>query len=210
MKRAPGFTLIELVLALGLTAILATTLGGVLRGAVGTWRDMRDSSRARQRAQALFNRLGEDLRNSISFPGESFIGTGGELVFKTVVDVAREPGSLETQPQIARVRYHQEFDEVSDLSLPGGPRVVREQKIYTTSIFSDARKTRVEIPATIHFAFAYAGGSVGEVLWEDVWIASDTVPGGVKASLVFQSKKGPLQYESGFRIPTGVFPPWNE
>ncbi|MBK8574576.1 MAG: prepilin-type N-terminal cleavage/methylation domain-containing protein [Elusimicrobia bacterium] len=124
---SPGFTLIELVLALSLAAVLAAALGGVLRGAVGTWRDLKETSRARQRAQAVFERLGRDLRNSLSFPGETFMGSEGELVFKTVVDVPQTQNSMATIPRIARVSYGRE-------TTPGwSPQLVLDQKVYSPS-----------------------------------------------------------------------------
>lgn len=199
-----GFTLIELVLALALSAALAATLGGVLRGAVGTWRTLRETSRARQWAQTVFERLGRDLRNGLPFPGETFNGTSEELIFKTVVDVPQIQNSMETIPQVARVSYGRE-------TTPDGiPQLVLSQKIYSSVPLSEASDQRVTVPADVKFSFAYGGGPDGQVLWEDVWIDTSTVPRGIKAELIFPDKKAPLRYESTFQVPTGAFPPWNK
>lgn len=203
-RSSLGFTLIELVLALSLAAVLAAALGGVLRGAVGTWRDLRESSRARQRAQAVFERLGRDLRNSLPFPGETFKGSEGELVFKTVVDVPQTQTTLETFPRVARVSYGRETTP------DGTPQLVLEQKVYSPVPLSETLDQRVTLPADVKFSFAYGGGPDGQVLWEDVWTDTTTVPRGIKAELFFPGKKGPMRYESAFQIPTGAFPPWKE
>ena len=197
-----GFTLIELVLSLALAAVLAAVLGGVLRGAVGTWRDMRDTSRSRQRAQALYDRLGRDLRNSLSFPGETFKGSSEELVFKTVVEVPSAADSIETTPCIARVSYRRE-------TTPDGNALVLDQQIYSTVPLAETLNQQTTIPADVKFSFAYSGDSEGQVLWEDVWIDTGTFPLGIKAELTFPNKKGPLRYESAFQIPQGAFPLWN-
>lgn len=206
MKNASGFTLIELVLALALSAVLATALGGVLRGAVGTWRTLRESARSRQRAQALFERMGQDLRNSLSFPGETFKGSAEEMIFKTVVDVPRAPGSTDTIPRVAKVVYRREVTH----SAPVLPQAVRDQLAYSPDPFGDKAESHVEIPADIKFAYAYGGGTDDQVRWENVWIDTDTVPRGVKATLIFPDKKGPALYEASFRIPTALFPPWKD
>jgi prepilin-type N-terminal cleavage/methylation domain-containing protein len=197
-----GFTLIELIMALSLTAVLAAVLGGVLRGAVGTWRDMRDTSRARQRAHALYDRLGRDLRNSLSFPGETFKGSAGELMFNTLVEVVPTPDSLETSPAIARVSYREEPHHEGNL-------FVLDQQLYSTVPIIETPAQRVTIAADVKFSFAYGGGTEGQVVWEDVWIDTGAFPRGIKAELIFPSKKGPIRYESTFQIPLGVLPPWN-
>jgi prepilin-type N-terminal cleavage/methylation domain-containing protein len=201
-NKSSGFTLIELVLSLALAAVLAAVLGGVLRGAVGTWRDMRDASRARQRAQALYDRLGRDLRNSLSFPGETFKGSSEELVFKTVVEVPSAADSIETSPLIARVSYRR-------LPTSAGNQLVLDQQIYSTVPLAETQIQQTTIPADVKFSFAYSGDSEGQVLWQDVWIDTVTLPRGIKAELTFPSKKGPLRYESAFQIPQGAFPQWN-
>jgi hypothetical protein len=164
---------------------------------------MRATSRTRQRAHALYDRLGRDLRNSISFPGESFKGSAGELVFNTLTEVPRTPESIETVPCLARVSYREE-------PTPAGNQLVLDQQIYSTIPMVGARDQQVTIPVDVKFSFAYAGGPDGRVLWEDVWIDSGSIPRGIKAELVFPSKKGPIRYESNFQIPLGVFPPWNK
>ena len=201
--RSSGFTLIELVLARGLAAVLAAVLGGVLRGAVGTWRDMRETSRARQRAQALSDRLGRDLRNSLSFPGETFKGSSEELVFKTLVEVPSAADSIDTRPRVARVSYRRETS-------PDGNQLVLDQQIYSSVPLAETLNQQATIPADVKFSYAYSGGSENQVLWEDVWIDTGTFPRGVKAELTFPTKKGPLRYESAFQIPQGAFPPWEK
>lgn len=198
-----GFTLIEFVLALGLAAILAGVLGGVLRGAVGTWRDMRETSRARQRAHALYGRLGRDLRNSLSLPGETFKGTAEQIIFNTLMEMSPTPESLETVPSIARVSYREDLT-------PAGIQLVLDQQRYSTGFDVEPLAQRVIIPADVKFSFAYWGGPDRQVLWEDVWIDTGTFPRAVKAELVFPSKKGPIRYESVFQNPLGVLPSWNK
>lgn len=198
-----GFTLIEFVLALAIAAVLAAVLGGVLRGAVSTWRDMRDTSRARQRAHALYDRLGRDLRNSLSIPGETFKGSSKEILFNTLVDVSATPGSLETVPSIARVSYREEQNSA-------GTQMVMDQQRYSTVPSVELLAQRVILPADVKFSFSYWGGPDSRILWEDVWIDTTTFPRAIKAELVFPSKKGPIRYESVFQIPSGVLPPWNK
>jgi prepilin-type N-terminal cleavage/methylation domain-containing protein len=83
VRHPRGVTLIEMLVALGIAALLAASLTGVLRGTVSVWRDMRRQSRLDQRARAVLDRLGTDLRNSLPFPGTPPEKTEDRLVLYT-------------------------------------------------------------------------------------------------------------------------------
>ncbi|MBK6880590.1 MAG: prepilin-type N-terminal cleavage/methylation domain-containing protein [Elusimicrobia bacterium] len=68
MRRWRGVTLIEMLVAMGVAAVLTVSLAGVLRGAVSAWRDLRRQARLDQRARVVLDRLGLDARNRLPFP----------------------------------------------------------------------------------------------------------------------------------------------
>lgn len=68
MKRSRGVTLIEMMVAMSVAAVLTVSLTGVLRGAVSSWRDLRRQARLDQRARVVLDRLGLDVRNRLPFP----------------------------------------------------------------------------------------------------------------------------------------------
>jgi len=84
MKNQRGFTLVEILIALSIAAVLTVSLAGVLRGAVTTWRALRAQARMDQRARVVIDRMGRDLRNAVTVPGNPFQGEPDRLSFCTV------------------------------------------------------------------------------------------------------------------------------
>ena len=93
-ERSPGFTLLEFMLALGIFGAVAVSVAGALRAGVDVWRRADAVARRNQEARRVLEDFGRDLRNAISFPGETFEGTSDGVVLH-----------LEREGEIWRIEY---------------------------------------------------------------------------------------------------------
>jgi prepilin-type N-terminal cleavage/methylation domain-containing protein len=65
-RRAKGFTLLELLVAMGIFLVLGTSLMVILRGGLATWRRSEARQESFAAAQSLVSQLAEDLRSTVA------------------------------------------------------------------------------------------------------------------------------------------------
>lgn len=68
-RRDTGYTLIELLVALALSAIIAAVVGSLFVGSLSAWRRGRDVREVQIQAVGLVDLMARDVRNSIRAPG---------------------------------------------------------------------------------------------------------------------------------------------
>lgn len=84
-KRAKGFTLIELMVAMGITAIIITVLVSITGIATDTWTRSRDEIRASRQAKVMLDTMARDLESLVVRRGNDFewlhakLESGGNL-----------------------------------------------------------------------------------------------------------------------------------
>lgn len=71
-KRAKGFTLIELMVAMGITAIIITVLVSITGVATDTWTRSRDEIRASRQAKVMLDTMARDLESLVVRRGNDF------------------------------------------------------------------------------------------------------------------------------------------
>jgi len=96
VKRSPGFSLIEIVLVLGLTSVILSTVGLLIRRTVDTLHFLQAKSEAIQGATLGCERLCSELREAIDTPT-----VGTSLTFQKVL-----PSSLQAIGNAQRPAPH--------------------------------------------------------------------------------------------------------
>ncbi len=82
--RAHGFTLVELLVALSLTAVAAPLVANSFRQGIRAVKHVRSAVDERRFARSLESRLEKDLLNAVSFSTASFRGGDGRLTFASL------------------------------------------------------------------------------------------------------------------------------
>ena len=71
MKRLWAFTLVELLVALAITAVLVVLLGSVVSATLGAWRQGRNALDTYSTARQLLGRLSDELKGAVASPAMS-------------------------------------------------------------------------------------------------------------------------------------------
>jgi prepilin-type N-terminal cleavage/methylation domain-containing protein len=189
-SNTQGFTLIELLIGIALSALVASSLMGMLRGGVRMWRRMDQESMLRQEARGALEQIARDVRSSIDVPGIAWLAGDGKAEFARV-----------QEDKIIRVRY-----QVADL---GG--LHRSRQELSPSIPGET----IDMELTHHrtvvaWEYAYAAPR-GAVEWSGVWNppGARSLPAGVRARLTIYDDRGvPDQYTRTVFVPGRTLITW--
>lgn len=209
MKKQRGFTLMELLLAISIFAVIALCLYSVFSGGIRVWRKQGEGFKYTHGTRLALDNIAKELRNAIIYalpikplPGEEnpqdlqFIGEKTKLSFMTLI------GS-----DIAKVSYWFENNEQQ------GGVLKRIAFLQKTGFKDDTQKEEVLIQdlSDLSFEYAYPGESEEvAVSWKDSWGADSKdskpkIPKGVRVTLTLK-KSGENQNE-GEIIKKTVFMP---
>lgn len=102
VRRRAGFTLLELMVAMGITAIIVTVLVTITGIATDTWTSSRAEIRAARQAKAMLDTMADDFQSLVSRRGNNFEWLvaetgGGQNPMPTVV---RAGGGSQTPAEI--------------------------------------------------------------------------------------------------------------
>src|SRR3989338_7576018 len=110
--RTAGFTIIELLIALSIFAVIAVTLYSTFFAGISVWKRSEDKSGTYQDIRVVFDDIARDLKNMVYFTKEKesayvFVGMPKKVIFMTLEEYATE--SMESGKEVARVSYS--FDD---------------------------------------------------------------------------------------------------
>jgi prepilin-type N-terminal cleavage/methylation domain-containing protein len=199
-KPRGGFTLLEMLLALSLFALLSTGLAAALKTGLDAWHRGRGMEERQQRARAILETLALELRNALPAPGRGLTGEESSVSFLTVRRSVDEDGS--PLFRVARVTYR----------LVDGPEGF-EKELEKTEDLLDGRPARTAslsaAPSLVRFLYAYAPEKEGEgLLWQPRWDA-DALPAGIRVTLSLPDpSEGAYVLEKTLDLPAGSLPAW--
>lgn len=159
---ASGFTLVELLVALGILAVVLTILYGTFATSAATVEIVE------QRADELTSLAGalDTLSHEVRGAHHAFSGTRSLVLF-----TAMTPFQPDTVPVIQTVSY--EFDQ---------GRLVR--KVFQTGPTTTAPRVFVLLDEVVEPSFAFFDGRA----WIDEWRIRERVPGGVRVTFSYRGK----------------------
>ena len=205
-RRRQGFTLLELLLALGAMAIVAGGLAGALRGGFNAWKRLESELEGRQLARAVFNQLANELRNAIPFPKESLVGSAGEIRFFTAREIFTEDVPVPAQG-IFEIIYR--FKDGGD---GASPLQKTEVPLGAAGAVLGSAPRASELPAEVRFEYPYLPEKQGDPpLWRDQWINPGVLPAALRVRLSLRDDvKEARTYERVIVLPPGELTAWRD
>lgn len=204
-KIPPSFTLIELLIALSIFAVVAVTLYSAFFAGVSVWKRSGDTSGSYQDISAVFDDIARDLKNAVYFSkdeesGYAFMGAPGKIAFMTLEE--RVGARMKPCREIARLSYY--FDDTADefikkrADISLGFDIVKAEKDVLLRGVEDFR-----------FEYCYYSGDEDEpYIWQDEWSDEDArIPRGIRITAVMNGVKrgdGASRITRVIFIPTGV------
>lgn len=162
-RRASGFTLVEVLVALGILAIVMTVLYGTFTTASVTARDVEERADELSSLTGALDTLTHDVRGAL----EQFSGNKSGMTLTTLTPFHQDDG-----PSVQKVSY--EFDEGrllrKSLPIDGGEKALR---------------TFLLLGEVTDPAFSYFDGQG----WADTWQSPDTLPAGVKVTFSYRRRE---------------------
>jgi general secretion pathway protein J len=179
MKRARGFTLLEVLIALSIVGLLLTIAFGGLRVAMAAWRQGEDRAEAHQHVRAVAYTLSRALGASYPYratrglsPEPVVLFTGAEQRLEFVTQAAPLP----LQAPVAFTAVVIALDEANEPGL-----VVRERALPNRDPFTEGTVVMRD-PSVTSLAFKFLNE---EGAWVDAWDGQETktIPRGVQLRL---------------------------
>lgn len=187
-KGARGFTLVELLLAVAVMAVLAPAVGRALIGMVRDWRAFRADSFERQAARSALDVFERDVRRFIDAPGVGFKGDSGGVEFVAIVPLlqsARVAGLA-----ARRVRYEAAVDGWSRAEAAVRPD-------------DETPPRRLALPGRVRFEFGAVGRDApGTWDWKETWTGGCPPPL-IRIKLRWDGKRGENEWQKTVALPGG-------
>jgi prepilin-type N-terminal cleavage/methylation domain-containing protein len=167
-----GFTLLELLVAVALAAIVGGAVLAAFSGGLRVWERSDTYGRSEQMALFVMARMGRDIANAVAVGDDTFDGDRGQF-------------SLLTQREVYAGPIPAPLEAVTYLPPPdGGGGVLRRAEAWPRGRGGVQEELMGE--AGLRVAFAYATGmTMGEPSgWLDQWRSETNLPHAVRIVLV--------------------------
>lgn len=212
-----GFTLVEILVAVTIFAIIGVGLYSALATGIITWRKGEVGSTIYQEARLALGRISVELRNSIRYNDEKFnVFEGGvdSIKFATVLNTA-DPGEEDKEFEVCEVSYYLDESPTSKIK-----SLFRRVETIPES-FEETRRDGEEVASfveAIKFSYIYRQGEGPpyEYEWKDEWVQPEgeeeeeedgKIPRAVKIELTLkdESSNKEIPFAKIITIPTGEF-----
>jgi len=185
-KRLPGFTYIELLIAMLIFSLVAISIYLSFNVGIRAWQKGEGSYRTRQEARYMLGMASRELRAAVNSQVIVFSGQADSLSF------------CRASSGIFRVTYAFDGAEKS---------VYRVLQTYKDNA-SGGAGTRSRLASGISgIKFQYSYKKEGKLVWEDSWPEDNqAVPFGVKISLTYNTAGAalPVVFSQTVLVPTGI------
>lgn len=204
-KNSFSFTLIELLIALSIFAVVAIALYSTFSAGIAVWRRSSEGRDAYQNVKFIFDDITKDLKNAL-YLGKNeesmyaFSGASSEIIFMTLEDTSSE----EEGPQKEIVKLAYKYDgEQSEL--------IRLRADISTGFDIKRGEKEILFKNIEEFKFEYcydSGDEDNPYLWKDEWENEDIrIPRGVRITVltkVGKTEKKTSKFIKTVFIPTGI------
>ncbi len=170
MKKQTGFTLVEILIASLIFAVVMVSVYSAFHSGVFGYYSIDENIDIYQAARVIFGRLNRDLHNSFAYSSENtkFTGTETEITFLTLTD---------SQADFTFVSYKLEGDKLMRLFRKNQEALKEDSEIKPQLVADNL---------TIKFAYGYPGERPGEIQFNDS--TNETLPLAVRVSLTVNKK----------------------
>jgi prepilin-type N-terminal cleavage/methylation domain-containing protein len=177
--RLKGFTLVEILVALGILSIVLAALFSAFRAGIFGSRAIDEKIAMYQTAKLILERVNLDLRNAVIYSPEKtgFSGNATDMSFVAVVDVF-EKGAFVSDYAI--IKYRIEDTAVLRPCLRGPYGFSR-----SVSVQPDEISGQIE---TMRFQYGSISLPGKPLEWKEAWDDPKTLPQAVKAELRMKDK----------------------
>lgn len=182
-----GFTIIELLIALSIFAVIAVTLSSAFFAGLSVWkRSSGAKSDVYQDIGIVFDEMASELRNMVYFTKDeeslyAFSGTPDSITFMTLEEYSSE--KMEPGREIVKVQYS--FDDTK-----GG--IIRRSAGFLTGFNIDSSEKEVLLKDVDDFKVEYCYDSGDEdepYLWKGEWRDSDLrTPRGIRMTAFIKGR----------------------
>lgn len=170
-----SFTLIELLMAIGMIAVISLAIYNVFDSGAKIWQRLYKSAGAED-LNIFLDKLAGDLRNSFYFPGINFLGTENSIEFATYVK----------SPQMDRTTVGKAV-----YSYNGDAGIVKLQKLDYAQIYGnegslDTNAAKNEIIRGIKalkFEYYFYDPATRQYGWAQQWVNDKELPLAVRVEL---------------------------
>jgi len=194
-----GFTLLEALIAILITSIIAAGILTALRGGIAAYRKLSRSSIEINEARMTFTLIEKELRNMLSYSKVPFLGNATQFSFPALV--TKFEGSQTTQVPVA-VTYEYREQTLFRREIPLRDFLATSRE-SSKKIIPSLKKFSVE--------YAYRGSKSPDVFWRDSWEKESGLPKGLRITLVLEeprekkakAKAQTFTFTKEFYIPQG-------
>ncbi len=201
MKRGrSGFTLIEVLISLGIFAIISVAVYSAFAAGVGGWRRSQAYSATSQTARLVLEEMAGDLQRTVKLSGAEFSGKAEEVSFFSLR--RGSPQNPAPIPQIRRVTYQLGRDDAS-----GADAIFRLEESYAEGMGESHRQPEFMTSPVVGLEFHYASKGEDEEkpwVWSKEWEVKDTkdtIPFGVEIALRLPGPAGEELFTKRVLIP---------
>lgn len=204
-KKCRSFTLIELLIALSIFAIIAITLYSTFFAGISVWKRSGDNSDAYQNIRIVFEDMARDIKNMIYFTKDKesmyvFSGMPGEIILMTLKEGASE--KMEPNKELAKVAYS--FDDIKN-------ELIRQEAgiAFGFDVKKAGKEVLLENLEDFKFEYCYDSGDEDEpYLWQEEWKDENAkTPRGIRITASLKTGKNAKEMSKITRvifIPTGI------
>jgi general secretion pathway protein J len=203
-RAARGFTLIELVLALSIVAVMLTILFGGLRVGLRAWQRGEERAEALEHARSMTQLIEQTLSGTYAFQGQVDQNTQSRILFlgeaeKVSLVTTSPPLPLPAPIAFTAVTFAMEAGAAFGLA-------IREKALPNFDPFETVRPSLVD-PTVTAIRFRYLRDSEGGS-WEETWDGGEerALPRAVEVTLTTMIN-GRLQEQSPITVPVHVTTP---
>ena len=202
-RRQSGFTLVEVLVAVAITALLLSAVYGVFTSVSGAKQRLETEGEGYHQARVIFDRIGRELRGTYFLPNQSdTLFSGGTSTdgtpFLELTTTASTPFGGQ-QGGLAVVRYELQVDEESE-DPEARVLIRREESLHDRDQERPGYRLARGL-SDLQFRF-YADDR-----WEDEWDArQDGLPQMVEISFLLPVDEVLVPFRSTFDIPIIVAP----
>ena len=175
MKKNKSLTLIELLMALTIFAVVAVAIYSVFSTGIISWRKGEIATALFREIRFGLDRISQEVRNQSSYNGLKLVGQADELYLISIIPFPEE-GKSEYH-RLARVRYFLEDEGENNLSL------FRERE-WTPSMEIDKMKLIHHIKSLdFQYGRKEMEGEEATLNWQATWEDKEKGPAAVKINL---------------------------